>query len=175
MMRFRSILPAAGFALGLTLAAAVPAAGEDVMPVRPTAPIAIDENIFNGKAKGFVPPSEVMLSTRLLDMAWTGFFAASDASTVVGYVNDLAAMPTLKLGDVIDMASGNTAVDYQAMAAKWPTASVVVVAVVSFDADRRHGTVSGFASLRIDKIDAKGNPKYIDSTLVGLVPTTLVP
>ena len=33
----------------------------------------------------------------------------------------------------------------------------------------------GFATLRIDKVQFKGNPQYIAATLVDLVPTSLVP
>src|SRR5207237_9744483 len=41
---------------------------------KPTLPVAIDRNIFNGKTKGFTAPDDVIVSTKLNNMAFTGFF-----------------------------------------------------------------------------------------------------
>src|SRR2546425_4179434 len=37
----------------------------------------------------------------------------------------------------------------------------------------QQGTVCGFAAVRIDKVESRSNPKYIDARLVALDPATL--
>ena len=48
--------------VAVVLAAALPAAAQTAAgPVQPTAPIAINRNVFNGTLKGFLAPDEVIL------------------------------------------------------------------------------------------------------------------
>ena len=169
-MRVHSIRRARGFAVAVLLATAVPAAAQSVQP---TAPIAINKDVFNGTVKGFLAPDEVILNTKLSSMAFSGFFGSASASAVAGYVYDPASIPGLQLGDVINLAASTAASTYDAMAAQWPAGSVIVAAVVAFDAGSQQGTVCGFATVRIDKVVSRSNPKFIDARLVALDPATL--
>ena len=174
-MNLHWIRGARGFAVAVVLAA-VPAAAQNVMPpatLRPTAPVAIDRNVFNGTVKGFLAPDELILNTKLSDLAFTGFFGSASASAVAGYVYDPASIPSLQLGDVVNLASSTAASVYDAMGTKWPTGSVIVAAVVAFDAGAQQGTVCGFATLRIDSVESRSNPKFIDARLLALDPATL--
>ena len=169
-MRVHSIWCGRGLALALLLAAAMPAAAESVQP---TAPVAVNEDVLTGTVKGFLPPDEVLLSTKLSSAAFTGFFRSASASTVAGYVSEPADIPSLQTGDVINLGRGHAGRAYAAIGAKWPAGSVIVVPVVAFEAGGRLGTVHGFATLRIDKVQSKGNPKYVDARIVALDPPTL--
>ena len=169
-MRVRSIWSARGLAVALLLAAAVPAAAQSVQP---TVPIAINKDVFNGTVKGFLAPDELILNTKLSDAAFTGFFGSASASAMAGYVYDPASIPSLQLGDVVNLASSTAASVYDAMGTKWPAGSVIVAAVVAFDAGAQQGTVCGFATVRVDKVDSRSNPKFIDVRLVALDPPTL--
>ena len=162
-----------GFAVAVVLAGAMPGAAENVAAVQPTAPIAINRDVFNGTIKGFLAPDEVILNTKLSDLAFTGFFGSASASAVAGYVYDPSGMPSLQLGDVINLAPGTAASVYDAMAVSWPAGSVIVAPVVSFDAGIQQGTVCGFATLRVDTVASRSNPKFIDARLLGLDPATL--
>ena len=175
-MRVPSIRRARVFAVAVLLAAALPAAAQDVAPpanVQPTAPIAINKDVFNGTVKGFLAPDEVILNAKLSSMAFTGFFGSASASAVTGYVYDPASIPSLQLGDVVNVASSTAASTYDSMAAQWPAGSVVVAAVVAFDPGSQQGTVCGFATVRIDKVASRSNPKFIDAKLVALDPAAL--
>jgi Flp pilus assembly protein TadG len=156
---------------------------------RPTAPIAIDVNLFTGKAKGFTPPNDIVVSTKgIANMAWTGFFQGGSASTINNLVQSPNLIPQLKIGDVINLASGSKSVAYSEMKKKWPPNSVLIVPVVTFtpgatwttDPDGAPdvpGTVQGFAAIRVIKIEDKGNPKYlhgeVTSTKTTGDPTTI--
>ena len=172
-MDFRFIRRVRGFAVALVLAAAVPGAAENAAAFQPTAPIAINRNVFNGTVKGFLAPDELILNTKLTDLAFTGFFGSASASAVAGYVYDPSGMPSLQLGDVINLAPRTAASVYDAMAVSYPAGSVIVVPVVSFDASLQQGTVCGFATLRVDSVASKSNPKFIDTRLLALDPATL--
>ena len=94
-MNLHWIRGARGFVLAVVLATAASAAAQSVQP---TAPIAINEDIFNGTVKGFLPPDEVLLSTKLSSVAFTGFFRSASASAVAGYVSEPADIPSLQTG-----------------------------------------------------------------------------
>src|SRR5439155_1036021 len=98
---------------------------------------------------------------------------SASASAVAGYVYDPASIPGLQLGDVVNLASSTAASVYDAMGTTLPAGSVVVAAVVAFDTGAQQGTVCGFATVRIDKVDSRSNPKFIDARLVALDPPTL--
>ena len=169
-MLVRSIWSARGFAVALLLAAAVPAAAQSVQP---TVPFAINKDVFNGTVKGFLPPDEVLLSTKLSSVAFTGFFRSASASAVAGYMSDPADIPSLQTGDVIKLGRLRAGRTYAAIGAKWPAGSVIVAPVVAFEAHARLGTVRGFATLRIEKVGSRGNLKYLDARVVTLDPPTL--
>ena len=158
------------FAVAVVLAAALPAAAQ---AVQPTAPIAINRNVFNGMLKGFLPPDEVILGQKLANMTFTGFFGSASGSAVTGYVYDPASMPSLNVGDVINLATGTSASAYDAMRTQLPAGSMIVVPVVTLDGGSQEGVVCGFATLRVEKIESKANPKYIDTHLLSLDPPTL--
>ena len=167
-----------GFAVAFLLAAALPAAAQNVDPpvaIKPTAPIAINKDVFNGAVKGFLAPDQLILDPRLSDMAFTGFSGSASASAVAGYVYDPASVPVLLLGDVINVSGRTAASTYDAMAAMWPAGSVIVVPVVAFDAGTQQATVCGVATLRIEKVASRGNPKFVDTRLMAVEPSTLVP
>ena len=142
-------------------------------PVQPTAPIAINRNVCNGTLKGFLAPDEVILDQKLSNLAFTGFFGSASGSAVTGYVYDPASMPSLKVGDVINLATGTAASAYDAMRTQLPAGSVVVAPVVAVDAGTQQGVVCGFATLRVEKIESRANPKYIDTRLLALDPATV--
>jgi len=134
---------------------------------KPTAPVAINRDVFNGKAKGFLPPDDLYLSTKsLTDMAWTGFFGSSNASNVKNLADAPANIPTLQVGDVISLTSSNQTVDYHGMKADYPPGTKVLLPVCIFDAGITRGTVVGFTTVSIDFVQDTGDPKYIDTTLV---------
>ena len=169
-MSLHWIRGARGFVVAVVLATAVPAAAQSIQP---TAPIAINEDVFNGTVKGFLAPDEVLLSTKLSSAAFTGFFRSASGSAVAGYVSDPADMPSLQTGDVINLGRRQARRAYAAIGAKWPAGSVIVAPVVAFEARDQLGTVSGFATLRIEKVQSRSNPKFIDAKLVALDPATL--
>ena len=158
------------FAVAVLLAAAVPAAAQTAQP---TAPIAINRSVFNGMVKGFLPPDEVILDQKLSNLAFTGFFGSASGSAVTGYVYDPASMPSLNVGDVINLSTRTAASAYDAMRTQFPAGSVIVAPVVTLDAGTQQGVVCGFATLRVDKIESKANPKYLDTHLLALDPPTL--
>src|SRR5437867_432256 len=133
----------------------------------PTAPVAVNRDVFNGKAKGFLPPDDLYLSTKnLTDMAWTGFFGPTNASAVKSFETDPSTIPQLKVGDVINITSSNQTADYHAMKADYPPGTNILVPVCIFDAGIARGTVVGFATLRVDFVQDTSDPKYIDTTVV---------
>jgi len=134
---------------------------------KPTAPVAVNRDVFNGKAKGFLPPDDLYLSTKnLTDMAWTGFFGGTSASAVKNFEDNQGTIPQLKVGDVINITSANMTVDYHGMKADYPPGSLLLLPVVIFDAGITRGTVVGFTTLRVDYIEDSGTPKYLDTTVV---------
>jgi len=160
--------------VAVVLAAALPAAAQTAAgPVQPTAPIAINRNVFNGTLKGFLAPDEFILDQKLSNLAFTGFFGSASGSAVTGYVYDPASMPSLRVGDVINLATGTAASAYDAMRTQLPAGSVVVAPVVAVDAGTQQGVVCGFATLRVEKIESRANPKYIDTRLLALDPATV--
>ena len=169
-MSLHWIRGARGFVVAVVLATAVPAAAQSIQP---TAPIAINEDVFNGTVKGFLAPDEVLLSTKLSSAAFTGFFRSASASAVAGYMSDPADIPSLQTGDVIKLGRLRAGRTYAAIGAKWPAGSVIVAPVVAFEAHARLGTVRGFATLRIEKVGSRGNLKYLDARVVALDPPTL--
>ena len=114
-MSLHWIRGARGFVVAVVLAAAMPAAAQSVQP---TAPIAINEDIFNGTVKGFLPPDEVLLSTKLSSVAFSGFFRSASASAVAGYVSDPADIPSLQTGNVIKLGRLRAGRVYTAIGAK---------------------------------------------------------
>ena len=137
-----------------------------------TVPLAIDARVFDGTMKGLVGPSDIMLSTRLANVAWTGFLDNVSAATVKAYIADPSRIPSLGLADVITLTHAVYALDFRLLAKKWPSGSVVVLPVVRADA-----TVAGFATVTVGKIAARGNPKYLQGTLVSVAlgPDSTVP
>src|SRR5437870_4709019 len=132
-----------------------------------TAPVAVNRDVFTGKAKGFLPPDDLYLSTKnLTDMAWTGFFGPTNASAVKSFETDPSTIPQLKVGDVINITNANQTADYHAMKADYPPGTLILIPVCIFDAGIARGTVVGFATLRVDFVQDTSDPKYIDTTVV---------
>jgi Flp pilus assembly protein TadG len=131
---------------------------------QPTAPVAINRDVFTGKTKGFTPPDDIVVSIKLGNMAWTGFLGSSNASVVAGYISNPDTIPTLKLGDTISLAGGNQGGNFQAMHDNFQNGDILIAPVVSFDAGVTNGVVYGFASMSIDSIVTNGT-KTIDATL----------
>ena len=155
------------FTVALALIAAMPAAANaEGCSGTPTAPMAIDRNVFNGKMKGLVGANEIIVSTRLSNAAWTGFFFSATNATVTAFVNDPVNIPALHCGDLITLGSGNSGSAYAAMEAKWPAGSVIVLPIASFDGGR--GAVAGFAVVQVITIQASGSPKYLHGTILSL-------
>src|SRR5262245_28766356 len=183
--------------LVLVLACVSPASARDCSNT-PTAPLAIDKDVFTGAVRGLLGSNEVILSTALMNFAWTTFFDPNvSAAAVKSLVENPAAIPSLKCGDVINLEvanASNSADKTNASAAKtklgkvwtrrlrvtgtfgaayrtletlWPAQSVMVVPVVDFDAANK-GTVEGFAQLKIIQIKSKGTAKFVDATIVSL-------
>ena len=126
-----------------------------------------DRDVFNGKAKGFLPPDDLYLSTKsLTDMAWTGFFGSSNASNVKNLADVPASIPTLQVGDIISVTNANQTTDYHGMKADYPPGTLILLPVCIFDAGITQGTVVGFTTVRVDFVQDSGDPKYIDTTVV---------
>ena len=134
---------------------------------KPTAPVAVNRDVFTGKAKGFLPPDDLYLSTKnLTDMAWTGFFGPSNASAVKSFETDPSTIPQLKVGDVINITNANQTADYHAMKADYPPGTLILIPVCIFDPGISRGTVVGFTTLRVDFVQDTSDPKFIDTTVV---------
>ena len=134
---------------------------------KPTAPVAVNRDVFTGKAKGFLPPDDLYLSTKnLTDMAWTGFFGATNASAVKSFETDPSTIPQLKVGDVINITNANQTADYHAMKADYPPGTRILIPVCIFDPGIARGTVVGFTTLRVDFVQDTSDPKFIDTTVV---------
>ena len=132
-----------------------------------TAPVAVNRDVFTGKAKGFLPPDDLYLSTKnLTDMAWTGFFGPTNASAVKSFETDPSTIPQLKVGDVINITNANQTADYHAMKADYPPGTLILIPVCIFDPGISRGTVVGFTTLRVDYVQDTADPKYIDTTVV---------
>lgn len=137
---------------------------------QPLAPMAIDQKVFTAKAKGFTPPNDIQLSTGT-NMQWTGFFSGG-GGTIRRYVTNNQTIPTLHIGDVIDLAGGTEPGAMRAMEAKWPAGSVIVVPVVSFG-QPTPGEVTGFASMVISAYNGRTIDGEITVYKASLDPTTV--
>ena len=165
--RRRPVAAALALAALLPLATSKAALGADACSGRqPSVPLAIDGRVFDGSAKGLVGADGIILSTKLSNSAWTSFFFPASGTTVRAFANDPTTIPSLDGGDTIVLARSNYTADYQAVAGQWPPGSMVVLAVVTSLGDV--GTVSGFATVRVQAIQTSGNPRYIQGTLVSV-------
>jgi Flp pilus assembly protein TadG len=140
--------------------------------VKANAPLVVDKNVFTGKTKGFTAPDDIILSTKVAaDMMWTGFFNASNASNVAGYIAAPAGIPDLKIGDVINTTTANEGANYHGMKDLFPPNSIMILPVVDFanaDKSKTTATVVGFVPIKVDKIVDTGSPKYLDGTVLNL-------
>jgi hypothetical protein len=134
---------------------------------QPSVPLAIAVGVFTGQRKGLIAPDEIILSTRLRNAAWTTFYRQLSAPGVTDYISGPETIPTVHVGDVINVTAGGSALGYRALATALSAGSMVVAPVVTFGA-RRTATVVGFATLQITTIKGRGNPKYLDGTVLSL-------
>jgi hypothetical protein len=162
-IRTRARLLTAAVAASLGLAAAAPARGcEDV----PSAPLAVNQDVFTGRVKGLLPSGEIIISTKLMNGAFSGFFASASAANVTAFANDPATIPMLRCGDVITLAKGGYSTAYSALEAEWAPGSVVVLPVAAFAGSQ--GKVTGFVTVEVIEIEGSGNPKYLHGTILAL-------
>jgi len=150
------------------------------LSAKPTAPIAVDKDIFSGKTRGFKPPNDIVVSTRdPANAQWTAYFDGVNANTVKNLVQNPDQIPEVTVGvDSINLANGSMVTDYQAMQNRWSPGDEIIIPVVNMDVGLLKGAVVGFAVMKINAIVASGNPKYIAGALVskkiiGSSPTTI--
>jgi len=134
---------------------------------QPTVPLAIAVGVFTGEKKGLLAPDQIFLSTRLRNAAWTTFHRRPSAVDVADYMSSPATIPTVQVGDVINVTAPGSAMGYGALATALSAGSDLVVPVVTFGR-RGTATVVGFATLQTTAIKGRGNPKYFQGTVVSL-------
>jgi hypothetical protein len=177
-------------AMALALVGALPGAARADCSGTPSAPLAVDAAVFAGMKKGLIGADGIVVSTKLLNGAWTTFFDDDvSPSTVQAFALAPEMIPALQCGDVINLPSGraggkggkngkgaarrprtptgNVAVNYRVLKERWPPQSVIVLPVVTID-PQSGGTVEGFVVVRVNRIKASGNPKYLDGTILAL-------
>jgi len=132
----------------------------------PMAPLAVDMNAFTGRARSFRPPNDILITSRgAPNVAGTGFGSAASTAEIRSLVNNPNRIPEVALGDVVSLAPNSGTLPFGAMRRAWPPNSIVTVPVVTFtNLAAGHGTVQGFAAIRIRQIRNR-DPRFIEGTI----------